>query len=174
MGMRKQPAPAIVNVNVRLRVAKERADHRILRYQLQVTGIYFDDIERLDLRVICQNLPPRTGGQADHQDTDGSGVKGRDGISADNEVFVLNRIDVEEAVIDAAAEDGAIVEHRNYAIPVFHKMCQAAGLGHGSAEGQAFIKAGIEELREKKNGSEADSENDGGEFKGKNLAPGEN
>jgi hypothetical protein len=147
VGVREQPAPAIVNVNASLRIVEKRADDRILGNQLEVTGIDFDNVQRFDFRVMDQNLRPRTGRKADHQDTDRAGVKGGNGKGSDDQVLVADWIDVELAVIHSAAEDGAIVQHGDHAVPVLDKTIERGCRGHGGAGGQAFMKAGMRRPR---------------------------
>src|SRR5215467_10113558 len=69
VGMSEKPSSAVVDVDPDLGVAHKRLHHRVLRKQLKISRVNFHGIEHLRLGMICEDLRPRTGGQANHKNT---------------------------------------------------------------------------------------------------------
>ncbi len=88
--------------------------------------------------MVCEDLCPRPGGQANDKDSFGSRAEGAEGVRAGYEVGVMHRIDVEIAIVDASAEDRSILRYSDDAVPIFHHAGEWDPSFRAIAENQPF------------------------------------
>lgn len=103
-------------------VLEERANHRILRNELKISGVDFHGVQRFHLGMVCQDLRPRPGGQANDKNSFRGRAEGAEGVRASYEIGVMYWIDIELAVVNAATEDGSVLRYADNAVPILQHM----------------------------------------------------
>src|SRR5271169_1531237 len=118
--MSNEPAAAIVDVQVQFGIIEKRPNNRVLGNQLQVAWIDFDHLQRFDIRVTCENLAPRAGGESDHEDAFGRRMHRAYKKRTNGRVGIVLRINAEVTVVDGTSKEGALGSDTDDAIAVFH------------------------------------------------------
>src|SRR5208282_2111753 len=139
-GMGDEPAAAVVDENMHLGILQKGTHLRVLRNQAQVARVDLDDVERFDLRMTGEDLPPGTRGKADHQHAPGSRVYGAQNQGAEDQVRVVTRIDPEVAIVHAASKDGSLLCHGNHAIAVLNDSSKWSVGVPVAPKGQLFVE----------------------------------
>src|ERR1051326_9303304 len=117
--MGDQPPARVIDVDVDLGIVKQRLHLGILFDQPKISRIDFNDLKAFDVRMIGDNLRPRTGGKAEHEGSAWMRMEETQDIGANDKILVVVGIDVEVSIIYPAAKNRIVISHRNDAVAVF-------------------------------------------------------
>ena len=106
IGVSDEPAAAVIDDDVDFRIGEQTGDTGALADEGSVARIDFDDGDVLDGRIVGDDLGPGAGRESDDEQVARIGMEGGDSVGAKDAVVVVDRIEIEVAVVDAAAVDG--------------------------------------------------------------------